>query len=163
MGQARTAAGCDDKAEAWRLAGESARAALLAVARHGGAAALTAAVMEGAAAAHGALGEVARCLREEGLLPPGEGEVAAATPTPPEPAPSVSMAPAAAAAPLRCAVCGASSGELLLCSGCHGVRYCGRDCQKADWRAHKAACRRVQDEQRQQDQGQQQQQQQQQA
>ena len=31
-----------------------------------------------------------------------------------------------------------------LCSGCRGVRYCGPACQKADWRAHKAACRELQ-------------------
>ena len=31
-----------------------------------------------------------------------------------------------------------------LCSGCRVVRYCGAACQKADWRAHKAACRELQ-------------------
>ena len=31
-----------------------------------------------------------------------------------------------------------------LCSGCRAVRYCGPACQKADWRAHKAACRELQ-------------------
>ena len=30
-----------------------------------------------------------------------------------------------------------------LCSGCRVVRYCGPACQKADWRAHKAACREL--------------------
>ena len=30
------------------------------------------------------------------------------------------------------------------CSGCLRVRYCGPACQKADWRAHKAACRELQ-------------------
>ena len=30
-----------------------------------------------------------------------------------------------------------------LCSGCRLVRYCGPRCQKADWPAHKAACREV--------------------
>ena len=30
-----------------------------------------------------------------------------------------------------------------LCSGCRAVRYCGAACQKADWRAHKAACREL--------------------
>ena len=30
-----------------------------------------------------------------------------------------------------------------LCSGCRGVRYCGPACQKADWPAHKAACREL--------------------
>ena len=31
-----------------------------------------------------------------------------------------------------------------LCSGCRVVRYCGPACQKADWPAHKAACRELQ-------------------
>ena len=30
-----------------------------------------------------------------------------------------------------------------LCSGCRLVCYCGVACQKADWRAHKAACREL--------------------
>ena len=30
-----------------------------------------------------------------------------------------------------------------LCSGCRRVRYCGPRCQKADWQAHKAACREL--------------------
>ena len=30
-----------------------------------------------------------------------------------------------------------------LCSGCRAVRYCGPACQKADWPAHKAACREL--------------------
>ena len=29
------------------------------------------------------------------------------------------------------------------CSGCRLARYCGAACQKADWRAHKAACREL--------------------
>ena len=29
------------------------------------------------------------------------------------------------------------------CSGCRLVRYCGPACQKADWPAHKAACREL--------------------
>lgn len=27
------------------------------------------------------------------------------------------------------------------CGNCSSVRYCGKACQKADWKAHKAACR----------------------
>ena len=30
------------------------------------------------------------------------------------------------------------------CGGCRLVRYCGVGCQKADWPAHKAACRELQ-------------------
>ena len=31
-----------------------------------------------------------------------------------------------------------------LCNGCRQVRYCGPACHKADWKAHKAACRELQ-------------------
>eukprot|EP00123_Amoebidium_parasiticum_P021715 comp72392_c0_seq1/m.48170 comp72392_c0_seq1/g.48170 ORF comp72392_c0_seq1/g.48170 comp72392_c0_seq1/m.48170 type:complete len:330 (-) comp72392_c0_seq1:613-1602(-) len=31
-------------------------------------------------------------------------------------------------------------GEYKTCSGCKKVYYCGRECQKADWRTHKASC-----------------------
>ena len=84
--EARAAAGqTGDKQRCWRRAGESAREALLAVARHGGAAAMGAEVAEGAAG----LTEVARCLREEGLLPPATGAAAA---------PALAAAPAPAGA-----------------------------------------------------------------
>jgi TPR repeat protein len=39
--------------------------------------------------------------------------------------------------------CGAAldAGTLSgLCGGCRGVRYCGGDCQRAGWPAHRAAC-----------------------
>ena len=45
----------------------------------------------------------------------------------------------------RCATfTGASEADLKLhtCSGCGRARYCGPLCQKAAWRAHRAACRR---------------------
>jgi hypothetical protein len=32
-------------------------------------------------------------------------------------------------------------GKQTLCSGCRGVRYCGRACQKAHWKQHKAVCK----------------------
>ena len=136
MRDVRAASASDDNEEAWRLAGESARQVLLAVARCGGAAALSAEVQRAGARGR-PLGEVAHCLREEGLLLlPHEGEGVAAP---------VSTASAAPAAPLCCNVCGASGGDLQMCAGCRSAIYCGRDCQKADWRAHKAACRRAQD------------------
>jgi hypothetical protein len=42
----------------------------------------------------------------------------------------------------------AAGGKLQLCSGCRASWYCSRDCQRSDWRAHKAVCRRVQEEAR---------------
>ncbi len=40
----------------------------------------------------------------------------------------------------QCASCGAS-GATKRCSACLGPAYCGPDCQKAHWKAHKAACK----------------------
>lgn len=46
-----------------------------------------------------------------------------------------------------CAHCGAkgtkAGGNAVLksCTACQMVRYCSRNCQKADWKAHKARCR----------------------
>lgn len=61
---------------------------------------------------------------------------------------SAAPSPLAAAPPADdspcCAACGQPEGmavKLKRCSGCHAVRYCGADCQRAHWRAHKAACR----------------------
>jgi hypothetical protein len=43
-----------------------------------------------------------------------------------------------------CAACGARAGQpgvrLQMCSRCQRVYYCGPDCQRAHWRAHKAEC-----------------------
>ena len=47
--------------------------------------------------------------------------------------------PAAAGAG-ACQACGAA-GAALTCSGCRAVSYCSRDCQRAAWPAHKAACK----------------------
>ena len=46
--------------------------------------------------------------------------------------------------PLRCATCQAYEGlteKFRLCQGCFMVRYCSKDCQKADWKRHKIECR----------------------
>ena len=59
--------------------------------------------------------------------------------------------PSSASAPPpqdRCTQCGALAADLaredrklLKCSRCKRVRYCGRECQRAHWRAgHKAEC-----------------------
>ncbi|KAL4435486.1 hypothetical protein ABPG77_006248 [Micractinium sp. CCAP 211/92] len=44
----------------------------------------------------------------------------------------------------RCTECGTVKGKLLRCSGCKQLWYCSRECQLANWPAHKAACRAVQ-------------------
>jgi hypothetical protein len=49
---------------------------------------------------------------------------------------------------LKCAAClrdaaACSVPRLQRCAGCSGIVYCGAACQRADWAAHKAACRRV--------------------
>ena len=44
-----------------------------------------------------------------------------------------------------CGYCGkADDGTMKKCNGCKQVRYCGRDCQKQGWRAHKPQCRKYQ-------------------
>ena len=44
----------------------------------------------------------------------------------------------------RCAACGATGQGLSRCAGCRAVRYCGPECQRSDWRRHKASCRAAQ-------------------
>ena len=44
-----------------------------------------------------------------------------------------------------CAAAGCASEEASsVCGRCEAVRYCSRECQRADWKAHKAACAAVQ-------------------
>ena len=46
-----------------------------------------------------------------------------------------------------CTIVGPSEAGALggkRCSGCRLVRYCGRACQVANWKAHKAACAELQ-------------------
>jgi hypothetical protein len=40
-----------------------------------------------------------------------------------------------------CASCGAKGNEMKVCVRCQGPRYCGRECQRADWPQHKRVCR----------------------
>ncbi|KAI1394263.1 uncharacterized protein F4822DRAFT_424741 [Hypoxylon trugodes] len=37
----------------------------------------------------------------------------------------------------------ASSDELRTCSGCKKTQYCSKDCQKQDWKQHKAYCHHI--------------------
>ncbi|CCC12973.1 hypothetical protein SMACR_06115 [Sordaria macrospora] len=41
----------------------------------------------------------------------------------------------------RCANCGKASTQLSLCGRCKSVAYCGRPCQVAHYKGHKATCR----------------------
>ena len=52
-------------------------------------------------------------------------------------------AAAAASAGMACDSCGkkAASAPLQTCAKCGMVWYCSRDCQKADWKAHKSKCK----------------------
>ena len=40
-----------------------------------------------------------------------------------------------------CFHCGKSGAKLRSCAQCRRAWYCGRDCQVADWKRHKQACR----------------------
>lgn len=44
----------------------------------------------------------------------------------------------------RCAHCGTTERKLLKCRGCRAAYFCSDDCQKANWPAHKAACKEMQ-------------------
>jgi hypothetical protein len=37
----------------------------------------------------------------------------------------------------QCFTCGARNTTLHKCSGCSGARYCGKECQRRDWKRHK--------------------------
>ncbi|KAJ8132753.1 hypothetical protein O1611_g870 [Lasiodiplodia mahajangana] len=43
--------------------------------------------------------------------------------------------------PENCANCGKPSAQLMLCGRCKAVAYCGRECQVAHYKDHKAKCR----------------------
>jgi hypothetical protein len=45
-------------------------------------------------------------------------------------------------AAVECAGCGGATYLMSKCAGCKQVSYCSRDCQKADWKSHKAACQK---------------------
>jgi hypothetical protein len=43
--------------------------------------------------------------------------------------------------PAECANCGKASAQLMLCGRCKAIKYCGRACQVAHYKEHKAICR----------------------
>jgi hypothetical protein len=43
--------------------------------------------------------------------------------------------------PTQCANCGKVQAQLMRCGRCNGVAYCGRACQVAHYKVHKAQCR----------------------
>lgn len=43
----------------------------------------------------------------------------------------------------RCAKCGNTSAQLMACGRCKSVRYCGRSCQVAHYKEHKAMCQAI--------------------
>lgn len=66
-----------------------------------------------------------------------------------QPISTPSNPPPAAAKPKRkksrnvCQHCqGTGNPKLRICCGCRAVRYCSRDCQKADWKHHKNLCKK---------------------
>merc|ERR1712167_82592 len=44
---------------------------------------------------------------------------------------------------VKCQYCGESNGKLMRCARCRSVLYCGAQCQRAHWEAHKKHCRKV--------------------
>ena len=123
-------------------AADAVRDTLLQVARAGGAEALE--ELCAAEAVAGPFEEVARVLEEaaeEGEAREPGAAAAEAAAALAAPAPAKPEAPAGPEATARaCAACGAA-GAPLTCAGCRGARYCGAECQRRDWRAHKAACK----------------------
>jgi len=44
----------------------------------------------------------------------------------------------------RCSVCrGKGKPKMMTCIGCKKARYCAKECQKKDWKTHKARCKRT--------------------
>jgi hypothetical protein len=77
----------------------------------------------------------------------GEGSQGRSVSRPPVAASSGAPAAAAAAGGERCEGCGAAEGpggaKLRRCAGCRVAVFCSPECQRGNWRAHKARCREV--------------------
>jgi hypothetical protein len=46
----------------------------------------------------------------------------------------------------RCHTCKNKNVALVCCSRCKAVQYCGKECQKKDWKEHKKACSNLKDQ-----------------
>jgi hypothetical protein len=44
---------------------------------------------------------------------------------------------------IECSSPGCSGAGLLRCTACEQARYCGQQCQRAHWKAHKTDCKRL--------------------
>lgn len=53
---------------------------------------------------------------------------------------ALGLAAARAKSAPRCSRCGKPSPAMLRCGRCQQAQYCGRECQRSDWKDHKAAC-----------------------
>jgi hypothetical protein len=53
------------------------------------------------------------------------------------------MAPPTTVPLTTCAHCNTASTTLQICNNCKNASYCNRDCQKADWKWHKATCKSI--------------------
>jgi len=83
----------------------------------------------------------------ERLLAPVLARQAARGAPPPSPFAGAHITAPVFLAAVPCATCGAAAGAggapLSRCGTCLAAVYCGRACQKKDWPAHKAVCKRV--------------------
>lgn len=61
----------------------------------------------------------------------------------PEHDPQLAEAIGALEAVAVCHACGVAATKLLRCSRCQHVAYCSVDCQRGDWKAHAAECKRL--------------------
>lgn len=43
----------------------------------------------------------------------------------------------------RCNACKKEASDLKFCTGCNVIKYCDKDCQKADWKSHKKTCKKT--------------------
>ena len=84
-----------------------------------------------------------RCIKCSGELTRTNRHTNTVTRTSPMPDGGITMkvsSSASAAACLRCGGVGSAAAPLKSCARCGVALYCGRDCQVADWPAHRPSC-----------------------